>query len=172
ESWPIVRRFGSTRTGLTSTYQSCVVTSHDALRRHLGLAARSGTGAYAQAFLDAEVTPEALPELTEADLRELGLPLGPRKIVLKAIQDLAVPPTAVLPPKAAREEARSKAAPTNVDNHPSPGIPPEAHGPASQANHLAKVARPSRRRHGRRRSGARRRRQAARHPRGCQYHLR
>lgn len=43
---------------------------------------------YAQAFLDAELTPEALPELTDADLRELGLPLGPRKIVLRAIRDL------------------------------------------------------------------------------------
>ena len=43
---------------------------------------------YVQAFLDAEVTPEALPELTDADLRELGLPLGPRKLVLRAIRDL------------------------------------------------------------------------------------
>ena len=38
-----------------------------------------GLERYAQAFLDAEVTPETLPELTDADLRELGLPLGPRK---------------------------------------------------------------------------------------------
>src|SRR5918998_1915987 len=50
-----------------------------------------GLERYAQAFLDAEVTPEALPELTDADLRELGLPLGPRKIVLKAIRGLAGP---------------------------------------------------------------------------------
>ena len=48
-----------------------------------------GLERYAQAFRDAEVTPEILPELTEADLRELGLPLGPRKAVLKAIRDLA-----------------------------------------------------------------------------------
>ena len=47
-----------------------------------------GLERYAQAFQDAEVTPEVLPELTEADLRELGLPLGPRKMVLKAIQAL------------------------------------------------------------------------------------
>src|SRR5687768_15979824 len=46
---------------------------------------------YAQAFLDAEITPETLSELTDADLRELGLPLGPRKAVLKAIRDLASP---------------------------------------------------------------------------------
>ena len=44
-----------------------------------------GLERYTQAFQDAEVTPEILSELTEADLRELGLPLGPRKTVLKAI---------------------------------------------------------------------------------------
>ena len=52
-----------------------------------------GLERYAPAFRDAEITPEALPELTDADLRELGLPLGPRKVVLKAIQALAGPPT-------------------------------------------------------------------------------
>ena len=38
-----------------------------------------GLERYTQAFQDAEVTPEVLPELTEDDLRELGSPLGPRK---------------------------------------------------------------------------------------------
>ena len=38
-----------------------------------------GLERYAQAFRDAEITPEVLPELTDADLRELGLPLGPRR---------------------------------------------------------------------------------------------
>ena len=47
-----------------------------------------GLERYSQAFQDAEVTPEVLPELTEDDLRELGLPLGPRKAVLKAIHAL------------------------------------------------------------------------------------
>ena len=51
-----------------------------------------GLERFAAAFLDAEITPEALPELTDADLRELGLPLGPRKVVLKAIQARAGPP--------------------------------------------------------------------------------
>ena len=45
-----------------------------------------GLERYAQAFRDAEITPDVLPELTDADLRELGLPLGPRKAVLKAIR--------------------------------------------------------------------------------------
>src|SRR3712207_5640680 len=53
-----------------------------------------GLERYARAFLDAEVTPETLPELTDADLRELGLPLGPRKAVLKAIRGLAGPAAA------------------------------------------------------------------------------
>jgi len=51
--------------------------------RELGLAR------YERAFRDAEVAFEDLPELTDCDLRELGLPLGPRKTVLKAIRNLA-----------------------------------------------------------------------------------
>jgi class 3 adenylate cyclase/predicted ATPase len=62
-----------------------------------------GLERYVQAFLDAEITPEVLAQLTEVDLRELGLPLGPRKIVLTAIPALAGPPTC--PPEMAREEA-------------------------------------------------------------------
>ena len=53
-----------------------------------------GLERYAAAFLDAEITPEALPELTDADLRELGLPLGPRRLVLRAIYALTGPPAA------------------------------------------------------------------------------
>jgi hypothetical protein len=64
-----------------------------------------GLERYTQAFLDAEVTHEALSELNEADLRELGLPLGPRKIVLKAIQAMAGPQTTALPPGAGRGQA-------------------------------------------------------------------
>ncbi|HSA80013.1 MAG TPA: adenylate/guanylate cyclase domain-containing protein [Geminicoccaceae bacterium] len=60
-----------------------------------------GLERYAPAFRDAEITPAVLPELTEADLKELGLPLGPRKLLLKAIASLpdsqadapAIPPT-------------------------------------------------------------------------------
>ena len=53
-----------------------------------------GLERYAQAFRDAEISADVLPELTDADLRELGLPLGPRKVVLKAIRDLAGPSAA------------------------------------------------------------------------------
>ncbi|HET6840394.1 MAG TPA: adenylate/guanylate cyclase domain-containing protein, partial [Candidatus Angelobacter sp.] len=63
---------------------------------------------YAQAFRDAEVTPEVLPELTDADLRELGLPLGPRRALLKAIRGLASVPA----PSAAARGARAGAGPS------------------------------------------------------------
>ena len=68
-----------------------------------------GLERYTQAFQDAEVTTEVLAELTEADLRELGLPLGPRKIVLKAIEALADPPTTDLLLEEAREESKTVA---------------------------------------------------------------
>ena len=68
-----------------------------------------GLERYAAAFLDAEITPEALPELTDADLRELGLPLGPRKVLLKAIRPLAGP---LAPPVGIKEEAAPRRAPT------------------------------------------------------------
>ncbi|MCA1477645.1 adenylate/guanylate cyclase domain-containing protein [Bradyrhizobium sp. NBAIM08] len=54
-----------------------------------------GLERYIKTFCDAEITSEVLPELTEADLRELGLPLGPRKAVLRAIHALAPPITPV-----------------------------------------------------------------------------
>jgi predicted ATPase/class 3 adenylate cyclase len=74
-----------------------------------------GLERYTQAFQDAEVTTEVLAELTEADLRELGLPLGPRKIVLKAIEALADPPTTDLLPEEAREEVGSKTVAISVE---------------------------------------------------------
>ena len=74
-----------------------------------------GLERYAHAFVDAEVTPEILPELTDADLRELGLPLGPRKAVLKAIHGMAGP----------------RAAPgTTADAAPAEGGPDTAAGPS------------------------------------------
>jgi class 3 adenylate cyclase len=53
-----------------------------------------GLDRYAGAFQEAEIDAVTLPELTEDDLRELGLPLGPRKQVLKAIAALRVAPEA------------------------------------------------------------------------------
>ena len=44
-----------------------------------------GLERYEQAFQEAEIDAEVLPELTDADLKELGIPLGPRKKLVKAI---------------------------------------------------------------------------------------
>ena len=47
-----------------------------------------GLGQYEGTFRDSEIAADILPELTETDLEKLGLPLGPRKRILKAIQNL------------------------------------------------------------------------------------
>ncbi len=46
-----------------------------------------GLGRYAPAFAEQEITLDALWHLTDEDLKELGLPLGPRRIVSAAIAD-------------------------------------------------------------------------------------
>ncbi|MER8903138.1 adenylate/guanylate cyclase domain-containing protein [Mesorhizobium sp. M0772] len=52
---------------------------------HLGL------GKYLQAFLENDVDLRALPHITDADLQELGVSLGHRKIILAAIDGLGQP---------------------------------------------------------------------------------
>lgn len=47
---------------------------------------RHGLSKYAQVFKDNELTVELLSELDEDDLRELGLPMGPRKQILKVMR--------------------------------------------------------------------------------------
>ncbi len=47
-----------------------------------------GLGRYADAFEAEEIALEYVPELTDPDLKDLGLPMGPRKAVLKAARDL------------------------------------------------------------------------------------
>jgi class 3 adenylate cyclase len=47
-----------------------------------------GLGRYIAAFREAEIEAATLFDLNEDDLREIGLPLGPRKLVLKAIARL------------------------------------------------------------------------------------
>ena len=44
-----------------------------------------GLGKYAAAFVEQEIDFDLLPLLTEADVRELGLPIGPRRKLLEAI---------------------------------------------------------------------------------------
>jgi class 3 adenylate cyclase/predicted ATPase len=47
-----------------------------------------GLGQYEGTFRESEIEADVLPELTEPDLEKLGLPLGPRKRILKAIANL------------------------------------------------------------------------------------
>jgi class 3 adenylate cyclase len=47
-----------------------------------------GLGKYAAAFAEQEIDFDLLPLLTEADVRELGLPIGPRRRLLEAIAAL------------------------------------------------------------------------------------
>src|SRR4051794_16985246 len=47
-----------------------------------------GLGKYAALFAGAEIDADVLPDLTEADLEKLGVPLGPRKKLLRAIAAL------------------------------------------------------------------------------------
>jgi class 3 adenylate cyclase/tetratricopeptide (TPR) repeat protein len=51
-----------------------------------------GLGQYVGRFRENEIEADVLPELTEADLEKLGLPLGPRKRILKAIASLGEAP--------------------------------------------------------------------------------
>lgn len=47
-----------------------------------------GLERYAQAFRDNDIDPEILPELSDDDLKELGVTLGHLRLLLKAIHAL------------------------------------------------------------------------------------
>ena len=47
-----------------------------------------GLGQYEATFRESEIDADILPELTEQDLEKLGLPLGHRKRLLRAIANL------------------------------------------------------------------------------------
>jgi class 3 adenylate cyclase len=74
---------------------------------------------YAEAFEAEDISVDVLSELTEADLKELGVAtLGDRKRLLKAIGALASPPAApVLPPSAATATVSSTTAPAPLPFH-------------------------------------------------------
>ncbi len=69
-------------------------------------------GEFEGVFVDNAVDFDVLPELRETDLEKLGLPLGHRKRILKAIASLTTPPAPVLSardlPQAVREEAERR----------------------------------------------------------------
>ena len=49
-----------------------------------------GLGHYRKVFIDQEIDPQLLPDLTEGELRSMGLPLGARKKIIKAAGALQV----------------------------------------------------------------------------------
>src|SRR6516164_7029033 len=56
-----------------------------------------GLGQYEALFRASEIDVDVLPELTDVNLKELGVPLGHRKRLLKAISGLAAPETSAAP---------------------------------------------------------------------------
>ena len=60
-----------------------------------------GLGQYETTFRESEIDAEVLPDLTEGDLNQLGVPLGHRKRLLKAIAALGTGETAAKPPSPA-----------------------------------------------------------------------
>jgi class 3 adenylate cyclase/predicted ATPase len=55
-----------------------------------------GLGKYEQAFIANAIDSDVLPELTEIDLEKLGIPLGDRKRLMKAIRAMAVGSTSAV----------------------------------------------------------------------------
>ena len=68
---------------------------------------RRGLGQYAQAFAENGVELQHLPHLTDDDLRELSLPLGPRRHLHVAIETLSADQPCIRPtvPSAQEPEA-------------------------------------------------------------------
>ena len=62
--------------------------------------AELGLGEYVEAFVAERIERSDLPHVTEADLKEMGLPIGPRRRVLAAIEQLSADQTADSPSQA------------------------------------------------------------------------
>lgn len=67
-----------------------------------------GLGQYEGVFRDNEIEPDVLPDLTENDLEKIGLPLGPRKRILKAIASLSRAAAAGRPPLSPADAAERR----------------------------------------------------------------
>ncbi len=68
-----------------------------------------GLSEYAQRFTENYIDPSVLPDLTDQDLKDLGVPLGHRKKMLRAIGELQGAPTSK-PRTAAEPTGRNHAA--------------------------------------------------------------
>ena len=75
-----------------------------------------GLGQYETTFRESEIDAEVLPDLTEGDLNQLGVPLGHRKRLLKAIAALGTAETAAKPsnPALASSPAAAERRPITV----------------------------------------------------------
>ena len=68
-------------------------------------------GKYADVFAENEITPGGLPELTEGDLKEMGLPIGPRRRTPRPLRTWApghMDPEPVLPEASGAESTALK----------------------------------------------------------------
>jgi len=63
---------------------------------------RNGLGQYADAFVENDVDVEVLPHLTDEDLKELGLSLGHRRKMLRAISGVTPMPPSAAPAESVR----------------------------------------------------------------------
>ena len=82
---------------------------------------------YAQVFAEQQVDLDSVGLLSEADLRELGLPLGPRKLLLRAIEQLnGVASSAAASPVPAAAQAVAARVPLLPPPAPIPAPPPLA----------------------------------------------
>jgi class 3 adenylate cyclase len=73
-----------------------------------------GLGQYAQQFAENDIQYSILPDLTDQDLKELGVSLGHRRLILRAIAELSIgkskphPTDTISPPIAPRETAERR----------------------------------------------------------------
>src|SRR5262250_2547820 len=68
-----------------------------------------GLGQYEALFRASDIDADILPELTDVDLKELGVPLGHRKRLLRAISGLSAAKTSAAPAAAAGAAASAAA---------------------------------------------------------------
>jgi hypothetical protein len=66
-----------------------------------------GFGRYEAAFVENAIDSDVLTELTEADLKKLGIPLGDRKRLIKAIRAMRVDAAGPLTSDSVGEDAQS-----------------------------------------------------------------
>jgi hypothetical protein len=90
-----------------------------------------GLGRYAGAFAENAITLDVLPELTDTDLRDMGVLLGDRKVMLREIANLRSGGQTIAPPPA--PEPVTAPAPAPPPEKPQVAAPP----PAPPANRTA-----------------------------------